>query len=214
MEDSDDETGRPPILKKPKKSTTAGGALKIDITEGLTGIKLKRQELKQQKKERKLKKLLKQRTRPEDESTKTDIPKPKSKVSNGQGQKSTSNNPKPVANDTGRSYSVSIAIPGSIIDNAQSPPLKAYLAGQVARAVAIFNVDEVIIYDDTGGGALTTCEFMARILQFLECPQYLRKSLFSLHPDLQYTGLIAPLDIPHHLRRNEVLPYRLMLHQV
>jgi len=27
-----------------------------------------------------------------------------------------------------------------------------------------------------------------RILQFLECPQYLRKQLFPLHKDLQYAG--------------------------
>jgi predicted SPOUT superfamily RNA methylase MTH1 len=49
---------------------------------------------------------------------------------------------------------------------------------------------------------------MARILQFLECPQYLRKYLFPLHPDLQYSGVISPLDLPHHLRKHEVLPYR------
>ncbi|CAL8139973.1 unnamed protein product [Orchesella dallaii] len=103
---------------------------------------------------------------------------------------------------------VSIAVAGSIIDNAQTPQLKAYLAGQVARAAAIFCVDEIIIYDDTGGHALVGCEQMARILQFLECPQYLRKLLFPIHPDLQFAGIIPPLDLPHHLRRNEALPYR------
>ena len=34
----------------------------------------------------------------------------------------------------GRSYTVSVALPGSILDNAQSPELRTYLAGQV-RAV-------------------------------------------------------------------------------
>ena len=29
---------------------------------------------------------------------------------------------------------------------------------------------------------------MARILQYLECPQYLRKSFFPKHKDLQYAG--------------------------
>ena len=109
---------------------------------------------------------------------------------------------------TGRSYTVSIAVAGSVLDNAQSPPLRAYLAGQIARAAAIFNVDEIIIFDDTGGKAGTACEQMARILQFMECPQYLRKYLFPLHPDLKYAGVISPLDIPHHLRKDEVLPYR------
>jgi len=33
---------------------------------------------------------------------------------------------------------------------------------------------------------------MARILQYLECPQYLRKTFFPQHKDLEYAGqLIA-----------------------
>jgi predicted SPOUT superfamily RNA methylase MTH1 len=43
---------------------------------------------------------------------------------------------------------VSLALPGSIVDNAQSPPLRTYLAGQLARAIVIFRIDEVIVYDD------------------------------------------------------------------
>ncbi|ODM98085.1 hypothetical protein Ocin01_08591 [Orchesella cincta] len=124
------------------------------------------------------------------------------------GTKSLAKNGEKKITGKGRAYTVSIAVAGSIIDNAQTPPLKAYLAGQVARAAAIFCVDEVIIYDDTGGHGTIGCEQMARILQFLECPQYLRKLLFPIHPDLQYAGLIAPLDVPHHLRRTEALPYR------
>jgi len=107
-----------------------------------------------------------------------------------------------------RTYTVSIAVAGSIIDNAQSPALKAYLAGQVARAASIFNIDEIIVFDDTGGHSKGACEQMARILQFLECPQYLRKTLFPLHTDLKFAGVISPLDAPHHLRRDEALPYR------
>lgn len=38
---------------------------------------------------------------------------------------------------------VSIAIPGSILDNAQSPELRAYLSGQIARSACIFQIDEV-----------------------------------------------------------------------
>ncbi|ODM87636.1 hypothetical protein Ocin01_19047 [Orchesella cincta] len=34
------------------------------------------------------------------------------------------------------------------------------------------------------------------------------KLLFPIHPDLQFAGLIAPFDAPHHLRRTEALPYR------
>jgi len=50
--------------------------------------------------------------------------------------------------------------------------------------------------------------FLARILQYLETPQYLRKFLFPRHPDLQYAGLLNPLDCPHHARLGEDLPFR------
>lgn len=41
---------------------------------------------------------------------------------------------------SGREYTVSVALPGSILDNAQSPELRTYLAGQIARACVIFQV--------------------------------------------------------------------------
>ena len=49
---------------------------------------------------------------------------------------------------TGRPYTVSLALAGSILDNAQTAELRTYLAGQVARALSIFCIDEVIIFDD------------------------------------------------------------------
>lgn len=36
------------------------------------------------------------------------------------------------------------------MDNAQSPELRTYLAGQIARACAVFCVDEVVIFDEQG----------------------------------------------------------------
>lgn len=44
----------------------------------------------------------------------------------------------------GRNYTVSIALPGSILDNAQSPELRTYLAGQIARAAVVFQVYYVL----------------------------------------------------------------------
>ena len=112
----------------------------------------------------------------------------------------------------GRDYTVGIAVPGSILDNAQTPELRTYLAGQVARAAAIFNVDEIVVFDDKveeegeskGRGAVQ----LARVLQYLECPQYLRKHFFPIHKDLQYAGVLNPTDMPHHLRASEESVYR------
>ena len=38
---------------------------------------------------------------------------------------------------------MSIAVPGSIIDNTQNLEFATFVAGQIARTAAIFNVDEV-----------------------------------------------------------------------
>ncbi len=50
--------------------------------------------------------------------------------------------------------------------------------------------------------------FMARLLQYCECPQYLRRQFFPMHPDLQFSGLLPPLDAPHHVRANDACKYR------
>lgn len=51
-------------------------------------------------------------------------------------------------------------------------------------------------------------EFMARLLQYCECPQYLRRHFFPMHPDLQFAGLLAPVDAPHHVRAEDSSRYR------
>lgn len=48
----------------------------------------------------------------------------------------------------GRKWTVSIAVPSSIVDNAQSPELRSYLVGQIARCLVIFNIDEIVAYDE------------------------------------------------------------------
>ena len=50
----------------------------------------------------------------------------------------------------GRPYTVSVALPGSVLDNAQSTELRTYLAGQIARACVVFSVDEIIVFDEEG----------------------------------------------------------------
>lgn len=125
---------------------------------------------------------------------------------------------------------LSIAVPGSILDNAQSAELRTYLAGQIARAACVFKVDEVIVYDDieASNGPMEAkrskineddddenatrvrhcCMQLARILQYLECPQYLRKFFFPIHKDLKFSGLLNPLDAPHHLRQQSEFIFR------
>ncbi|KAI3695042.1 hypothetical protein L1987_78030 [Smallanthus sonchifolius] len=95
---------------------------------------------------------------------------------------------------------VSIALPGSIIDNTQSFELATRLAGQIARAATIFRIDEVVIFDnqseslddsdvttkDTSDENESGTVFLIRILKYLETPQYLRKGLFQKHNSLRF----------------------------
>lgn len=116
----------------------------------------------------------------------------------------------------GRAHTLSVALPSSIIDNCQSGVLKAVLAGQIARALTIFAVDEIIVYEDQSSavqskeaeGWSQAMAFMTRNLQYLETPQYLRKALVPMHGDLKWVGVLNPLDAPHHLRKKEWLAYR------
>ncbi|KAJ4722405.1 Methyltransferase C9orf114 protein [Melia azedarach] len=117
---------------------------------------------------------------------------------------------------------VSIAVPGSIIDNTQSLELATRLAGQIARAATIFRIDEVVIFDNKSSShnnshvsAATKSNdnesgaaFLVRIMRYLETPQYLRKALFPMHGSLRFVGMLPPLDAPHHLRKHEWAPYR------
>jgi predicted SPOUT superfamily RNA methylase MTH1 len=71
--------------------------------------------------------------------------------------------------------------------------------GLVGRAAAIFCVDEIIIFRDLlEVDQSRDTRLIATILAYLETPQYLRKRLFKIRPELRYAGILPPLRTPHH----------------
>ncbi|APA06770.1 hypothetical protein sscle_02g015400 [Sclerotinia sclerotiorum 1980 UF-70] len=135
----------------------------------------------------------------------------------------------------GRDWTVSVALPGSIISNAQSHDLKTSMAGHIARALAVFCVDEVIVFDDGNArspkkprqspcqppaiqpkapsedkytGTLDPDHFLTHLLSYLETPPNLRKYLFPMHENLRTAGTLPSIDLPHHLRADEWCMYR------
>uniref|UniRef100_A0A7S2ZEC0 RNA methyltransferase n=1 Tax=Rhodosorus marinus TaxID=101924 RepID=A0A7S2ZEC0_9RHOD len=106
-----------------------------------------------------------------------------------------------------RPWTVSVALPGSILSNAQSEILRTYVAGSVARTLAIFEVDEVVVFDDSGEDKYSD-DTLELLLKYLETPQYLRRHLFPMEARLRNVGLLNPLDAPHHLREREYLRWR------
>ena len=83
----------------------------------------------------------------------------------------------------------------------------------------MFCVDEIVVFDDgqvivrdpekNGYTAFTNPNFfLYHVLSYLETPPHLRKALFPIHPDLEKAGALPSLDMPHHLRSNDVCSYR------
>ena len=94
---------------------------------------------------------------------------------------------------------LSIAIPVSIISDTPHLREKTAKVGFIGRAAAIFRVEEIIVYPDNQKTDQTKdLAFISLLLNYLETPQYLRKALFKLEPDLQYAGILPPLRTPHH----------------
>jgi len=77
-------------------------------------------------------------------------------------------------------------------------------AAFLARALAIFRVEEVLIYKEGG----VPCKYLEKILTALEVPQYLRRYLVPLEETYRYLGLAPPLAVPSHQLRHEDLPFR------
>lgn len=94
---------------------------------------------------------------------------------------------------------LSIAIPASVISDTPHLREKTAKIGLIARSAAIFRVDEIIVYpDNVKVDQRRDSEFIELLLNYLETPQYLRKALFKLDPDLRYAGILPPLRTPHH----------------
>lgn len=98
--------------------------------------------------------------------------------------------------------SLTVALPGSLTRDIPHLREKTTRIGLIGRSLAIFKVDRAIIYrDESSQKAIQEAALMEKILRFQETPQYLRKHLFKLEPDLQFTGTLPPLRIPSHPNR-------------
>ena len=98
-----------------------------------------------------------------------------------------------------RNKKLSIAVPASIVSDIPHLREKTSKIGLIGRAAAIFRVDEIIIYlDSPHVNQKADADLTATLLSYMETPQYLRKRLFGLKPELRYAGVLPPLRTPHH----------------
>jgi predicted SPOUT superfamily RNA methylase MTH1 len=93
-----------------------------------------------------------------------------------------------------------VAIPDTSLIDCTDLRQKTVKVGQIARALAIFRVDSVVVYS-TGKLRPTQkrdADFLVKILRFMDTPQYLRRRIFPQSPSLQYAGLLPPLRTRSH----------------
>ncbi len=95
---------------------------------------------------------------------------------------------------------LSVAIPDTSLTDCSDLREKTVKAGVIARALAVFRVEFVYIYDT---GLLSPekkrdTDLLRKILQYMDTPQYLRKRSFSKSQSLKYVGLLPPLRTKSH----------------
>ncbi len=137
-----------------------------------------------------------------------------------------------------RDWTVSVAIPTSVLSecvllsclclfvlpltppSCTSPEQRINSPSRIARALAIFSIDELVIFDDSPAdsrpravdldaytGDTDPGHYLEHLFSYMETPPFMRKALFPLHPNLRLQGLLPTLEMPHHPHRDEQLPY-------
>src|SRR6266436_5643059 len=98
-----------------------------------------------------------------------------------------------------RPQRLSVALPASFTKDVPHLREKTSRVGLIARSLAIFRVDEAVIYnDETGKSPESEGRLFEKLRAYQETPQYLRKALFKQDPDLQFSGILPPLRMPSH----------------
>ena len=96
---------------------------------------------------------------------------------------------------------LSIFIPNSFLSESKDLKIRTYKVGILGRALAIFQADNVVIYNDDNvkneEGEMDG-EFIAEILSYMNTPQYLRKQAFPIRSELKHVGILPPLRTTYH----------------
>ena len=113
-----------------------------------------------------------------------------------------------------KSMRKTVLFPNSILEPVQTIDLENQLIGKLARQFCIYKINSVMVFNDESYSfkkkqiGHDPSEFIIKILQYLETPQYLRKQLFPISNLLKNAGLLNPVDCLHHLKVTDISPYR------
>jgi len=93
-----------------------------------------------------------------------------------------------------------VAIPDTSLADSTNLRKKTAKAGRIARAMAVFRVEEVFVYKTNflPPSKMRDADLLVRILKYLDTPQYLRRRIFPQSPSLQFAGTLPPLRTRSH----------------
>lgn len=95
-------------------------------------------------------------------------------------------------------YKLVVAIPSSYLSTEQDPRHKAVKAGILGRLLAVYRVDEAVIYDDRPA-YWREGNHLAKLLEYMVVAPYIRRRVFPPNvPELRYAGVLPPLQLPTH----------------
>ncbi|KAF2077616.1 hypothetical protein CYY_001079 [Polysphondylium violaceum] len=92
---------------------------------------------------------------------------------------------------------ISLAIPGNILDDITSAEMKTYLIEMISRTIVMHQIDEVIVYKDSNNDKndQDNINYLMKILEYIETPDYLRENLFYvLDPDYEYVDKLKKMS--------------------
>src|ERR1700756_2498221 len=98
-----------------------------------------------------------------------------------------------------RHQQLSVALPSSFTKDVPHLREKTSRAGMVARALAIFRVDQAIIYNDKQDeSSKREGRLFQKLLAYQETPKYMRRKISPQDPDPQFAATPPPLRLPSH----------------
>ena len=98
---------------------------------------------------------------------------------------------------------ITVALPSSLTLDIPHLREKTARLGFIARTLAIFRVEKILLYKDQNTSeAKREGRLAEKILRFQETPPYLRRDLFKVDPELAFAGVLPPLRTPHHPDRS------------
>lgn len=100
---------------------------------------------------------------------------------------------------------LSIFVPNSFLAESKDSKIRTYKVGLIGRYAALFRANNIVIYNDNSdGGSRDDALYMKTILEYMDTPQYLRKQVFPITPELKNVGILPPLRTPHHPASDEL----------